>query len=72
LIDEQSPKLIDYWVAKQTAWIATIVVRELIEKNELEASRIEADLDSLHRILHLDLNTPQKQSVLTAIISQAV
>jgi hypothetical protein len=65
LIDEQSPKLTDYWVAKQTAWIATIVVRELIEKNELEASRIEADLDSLHRILHLDLNTPQKQSVLT-------
>ncbi|MFN7732770.1 MAG: multiheme c-type cytochrome [Pirellula sp.] len=63
-IDEQSPKLTDYWVAKQTAWLVSIAIRELIEKKQLDPAAVAQDLESLDRLLGLQLQVPQKQSVL--------
>ncbi len=64
LIDEQSPKLGDYWVAKQTAWMVQVATQELIDKKQLDASLIADDLAALDRILHLNLQIPQRESVL--------
>lgn len=63
-IEEQSPKLTDYWVAKQTAWLVSVATRELIEKKQLDPSAVAHDLESLERLLGLQLQIPQEQSVL--------
>jgi hypothetical protein len=64
LIEEQSPKLSDYWVAKQTAWMVQVAVGELVDKKQLDASAVAEDLEALDRILLLKLQIPQRESVL--------
>jgi hypothetical protein len=64
IIREQSPKLNDYWVAKQTAWMVQVAVQELIARKELDPSIVADDLEALDRILLLKLQIPQQQSVL--------
>lgn len=64
LLDERTPKSTDYWVAKQTAWLATVAVREMVAKKSIPADSVETHLDALDQILHLNLRIPQRQSVL--------
>lgn len=64
LIQDQSPKLNDYWVAKQTAWMVQIAVQELIARKQLPPSLVDDHLQPLDRILGLNLAIPQQQSVL--------
>jgi hypothetical protein len=64
MIQQQSPKLNDYWVAKQTAWMVRIAVDELVTRKHLDQESVAEDLNALDRILGLNLAIPQRESVL--------
>jgi hypothetical protein len=64
MIQQQSPKLNDYWVAKQTAWVVRIAVNELIAHGRLDPESVADDLLALDRVLGLNLAIPQRDSVL--------
>lgn len=64
VIEEQTDKLSDYWVARQTGWMVQVAVQELIEKKHLDAESVADDLKELEQSLRLDLKIPQRESVL--------
>jgi hypothetical protein len=58
--------LTDYWVAKQTAWMVCVAIDELVEHGELAIDVVSLNRNELRQLLRLDLQLPQRQSVLIA------
>ena len=56
--------LTDYWAAKQTAWMVCVAIDELVEHGDLAIELIAANQKELRELLRLDLQLPQRQSVL--------
>ena len=66
LLAEREEKLTDYWMAKQTAWMVTVAVKELADHGVLPRNAIQANLDELSQLLSLNLQIPRDASVLDA------
>ena len=56
--------LTDYWVAKQTAWMVCVAIDELVEHGDLAIDLVSPNQKELRKLLRLDLQLPQRQSVL--------
>lgn len=65
LVTSRQDSLADYWVAKQTAWMVGVAVDELVEHGDLAPGTLATQQKELREILHLELQLPQKQSVLS-------
>jgi len=57
--------LTDFWVAKQTAWMVCVAIDELVERGDLTKESVSSSQKELRELLRLDLQLPQKQSVLS-------
>ena len=66
LLADREEKLTDYWMAKQTAWMVTVAVKELVDHGVLSRNAIQANLDELSQLLSLNLQIPPNASVLDA------
>lgn len=65
LIASRNDSLTDFWVAKQTAWMVCVAMDELVKNEPLANEWVSPMRDELRDLLHLDLQLPQQQSVLT-------
>ncbi len=65
LVTRRQDSLSDYWVAKQTAWMVCVAVDELIEHGDLAADLVAPMKEELFEMLRLDIQLPQRQSVLS-------
>ena len=66
LLADREEKLTDYWMAKQTAWMVTVAVKELVDHGVLSRNAIQANLDELSQLLSLNIQIPPNASVLDA------
>ena len=57
--------LTDFWVAKQTAWMVCVAIDELVERGDLTIDSVSSRQRELRELLRLDLQMPQKQSILS-------
>ena len=57
--------LTDYWVAKQTAWMVCVAIDELVDRGDITIDSVSSSQRELRELLRLDLQLPQKQSVLS-------
>ncbi len=64
LLANRQNKLNDYWVAKQTSWMVSVAVKELVEHSALNKEQVETRLKELSDLLQLDIAISQKASVL--------
>ena len=64
LLASRYDKLNDYWVAKQTSWMVSIAVIELVEHGVLKEEQVATRIKELSDLLQLELSIPQKTSVL--------
>jgi len=61
----RNDSLTDFWVAKQTAWMVCVAIDELVERGDLTKESVSSSQKELRELLRLDLQLPQKQSVLS-------
>ena len=64
LMEARIETLKDYWTAKQTAWLVCVAIDEMVEHQMLEATIVRPNQQELRELLGLELQLPQKQSVL--------
>ncbi len=54
----------DFWVARQTAWMVCVAIDELVEKKAISSDAVEAKKKELQKLLRLELQMKQDESVL--------
>jgi len=64
LLASRHDKLNDYWVAKQTSWMVSVAVNELVQHGALNKEQVSSRLKEFNDLLQLELSIPQKTSVL--------
>lgn len=64
LLKDRKDRMVDYWTARQTGWLAQVALDELVEHQKLSPSGIAKQRDELRRSLLLSFEKPGNASVL--------